>query len=861
MNNLSALNISSVYDTDENVKKFYNEVLSNAKIYKRVSAYFNNGIFKYISKGLSNLLKNDGKMQLILSSQVDNITFENIKKGYALQSNKDEYIIQNMRNNNIDLENIKDDISILSFLIAINRLEVKMAFRPRGIFHDKYAIISDDSGNTLVFSGSNNETEAAIEFNHESFETTLSWNNPSEHEKDKIVKREQAFEDIWNNNKENLVVLPIPEIVQANLIGNINYNEIEQFAKNLKFIRVTLDGEYIIRIQTNFSIEILINQYSFKDIHSLINFNESTSNLVKLEKFDLIKDYILFKDIIESTAKKINVKLFFSSSFNKFIERYYIDFPELSKLGSKIKDKDLIMKNPEFISFRQNTNSLLKRDLREAQSIATYHIVKLRRTMNFSVPGSGKTASVLAAFEYLNSLDENNINFVDKLLVIGPINCFKSWQDEYALVSRKYNKYSESDIINIKNFKGTADKDTIIKYDFPKARLVLINFEAVTSMEDILSKYVSSKTFVVFDEIHRIKKIDSFKYLACKHIIQKTNYRVALTGTPLPNGYEDLLNIFNLLYDTFSQTYFRMYIEDLKSANKQYDENGIEFESLNKLMFPFYVRVTKKDLHIPKANKDNLIIVPTTSEEERLYFHTIDTCLNHFEASVKLTEIGCLPEEVSRKLTSEETNCFTGYNENEDINLDFSQNTTSKINAFISLLLTNNRKSLVWCIFIKTINTLYKILLEKGIKVARIYGSTPLNERNIIIDEFNNGNSIQVLLTNPHTLAESVSLHKSCHDAYYIELNYNLAQYLQSKDRIHRLGLPENTITNYYFFINKYGDNIEDSIDYKIYKRLCKKEKKMQNAIEEGKFFVKDEYNEKEIDRMIEDIRSRRKQK
>ena len=48
-----------------------------------------------------------------------------------------------------------------------------------------------------------------------------------------------------------------------------------------------------------------------------------------------------------------------------------------------------------------------------------------------------------------------------------------------------------------------------------------------------------------------------------------------------------------------------------------------------------------------------------------------------------------------------------------------------------------------------------------------------------------------MLLTNPHTLAESVSLHSVCHDAVYFEYSYNLVHPLQSKDRIHRLGLPK----------------------------------------------------------------------
>ena len=40
---------------------------------------------------------------------------------------------------------------------------------------------------------------------------------------------------------------------------------------------------------------------------------------------------------------------------------------------------------------------------------------------------------------------------------------------------------------------------------------------------------------IVFDEIHRIKKIDSPKYIALKRIVKNTRYRKALTGTTLPN--------------------------------------------------------------------------------------------------------------------------------------------------------------------------------------------------------------------------------------------------------------------------------------------------------------------------------------
>ena len=97
-------------------------------------------------------------------------------------------------------------------------------------------------------------------------------------------------------------------------------------------------------------------------------------------------------------------------------------------------------------------------------------------------------------------------------------------------------------------------------------------------------------------------------------------------------------------------------------------------------------------------------------------------------------------------------------------------------------------------------------------------------------------------------------VHKSCHKAIYLELNYNLAQYLQSRDRIHRLGLLPNQETDYYIFINKYSDDIETSIDYAIYKRLDKKAKRMKNAIDSGALLYKDEVSERELDDLISDI-------
>ena len=75
-------------------------------------------------------------------------------------------------------------------------------------------------------------------------------------------------------------------------------------------------------------------------------------------------------------------------------------------------------------------------------------------------------------------------------------------------------------------------------------------------------------------------------------------------------------------------------------------------------------------------------------------------------------------------------------------------------------------------------------------------------------------------------VAESISLHKACHNAIYIERSFNAAHFIQSKDRIHRYGLPAGTTTNYYYLVS------EDSIDETIDERLAVKENRLIEIME-----------------------------
>lgn len=145
------------------------------------------------------------------------------------------------------------------------------------------------------------------------------------------------------------------------------------------------------------------------------------------------------------------------------------------------------------------------------------------------------------------------------------------------------------------------------------------------------------------------------------------------------------------------------------------------------------------------------------------------------------------------------------------------------------------RPVVVWCIFLRSITNLQCGLAAMGIPTEAICGATPQGERREILDDFSTGR-FKVLVTNPQTLAESVSLHSVCHDAVYFEYSYNLVHLLQSKDRIHRLGLPDGQKTRYYFMREKFMRNGKEiSLDAVIYNRLKEKEQTMLHAIDRGR--------------------------
>lgn len=550
--------------------------------------------------------------------------------------------------------------------------------------------------------------------------------------------------------------------------------------------------------------------------------------------------YIKYKkiiEIIENYSSKNNIDFHVSKEVEEYIQKREIYINERSRVGLGIKSQteEILEK---YNSYRAVIDSQMVRKLREKQAWDSFFMFAMRKSANFSVPGSGKTSSVYGVFSFLSYK-----GLVDKIVMIGPRSSFISWKDEF------YNCFGNKrklEIFNIQDYSNSRDKKNALLYKaVHKKNLLLFNYESLDSILEEVKNIIDDKTLLVFDEVHKVKNPNGKRAKNALKISYNARYTIALTGTPLPNSYLDIKNLLHILYHEEYNDFFGFGDAQLRIPS-EYD-----IENINKKIKPFFCRTTKKQLEVPEVNPDIILPCKLSDKENKIFnILLLKYAKNKLALIIRLLQLESNPK-MLLKAISENQEDFSAIldttSDPEDIDyVDYSQDIKDLINSFgktekfnsciqqVKQLNSEGKSVIIWCIFVDSIRQLASQLEKEGISTGVIFGSTSEEERKNILNKFKE-KEIDVLITNPHTLAESVSLHSVCHDAIYYEYSYNLVHLLQSKDRIHRLGLKEGQYTQYYFlqsiFVTR--DGFEYSLDQKIYQRLLEKEKIMLDAIDE----------------------------
>lgn len=547
--------------------------------------------------------------------------------------------------------------------------------------------------------------------------------------------------------------------------------------------------------------------------------------------------YLDYKKVIalcQKEADKRSILFVVCDTLYDYIESRELHIGVRSRLGIELKEHHLKLQE-RFENYRLIVDGQMARKLRERQMWDSFFMCAMQKSANFSVPGSGKTASVLGMYAYLRSKE-----LVKRILVVCPKNAFGSWMDEFSVC---FNGIESLQVLNIHNpmYKNIKQRNVALQYDSGRSNLILVNYESLGGVMDSLIRILDKQTLLVFDEVHKVKRVNGEYAENALRLSREANYVVAMTGTPIPNSYTDIYNLLHILFPYEYDEFFDFTVPMLRKPRVS------DITAINDKLQPFFCRTTKEQLGVPKANEDILCVDKATPKENQLLrILEMKYRKNKLALLIRILQMESDPQLLLQSLDLADFNYllddsvdaseidYADYSD-EVKNLIESCGRTTKFNSCVELaasLAQQNKPTVIWCIFVNSIQNLSQALEEKGIRTRCIYGEVPLEDRQQILSDFRSG-KIQVLLTNPHTLAESVSLHNVCHDAIYFEYSYNLVHLLQSKDRIHRLGLPDDQYTQYFY--NQLSYQTKDgpwSLDKEIYNRLQAKERTMLDAID-----------------------------
>lgn len=440
-------------------------------------------------------------------------------------------------------------------------------------------------------------------------------------------------------------------------------------------------------------------------------------------------------------------------------------------------------------------------DLNAFQRRDIAKLLSLGHGANFSVPGAGKTRVALAVYAAQRAQGK-----VSRVLVVCPKSAYEAWRYETA---ECFSYPLRTHVLD-----GSLDQ---------WAEVLIVNYERLDRSLSLLAGWLKSgPSMIILDEAHRMKLGARGTYgAACMALGPLAERRLILTGTPAPNGSKDLENLLGFVWPGHGQRTVAQAVA------------GGDLAHASTVLRPLFTRTTKQELGLPPMSlRMRYVDMPAWHGE---LYRSLVGGMRNGAAREDLSSLGRTALRLLMAATSpallvegatryeplvyqlpplevpEGTSLYSMLQRLPDHEL------SPKYKEAVAIVAANaeqGRKTLVWTTFVRSLTTLAH-MLEKY-SPAAVYGGTP--DRDEQLRRFRQDPSCMVLISNPATLGEGISLHHVCHDAVYVDRDFMAGRFLQSLDRIHRLGLAPDTDTRVTVLAarNTIDEVVEARLDQKL---------------------------------------------
>jgi SNF2 family DNA or RNA helicase len=401
----------------------------------------------------------------------------------------------------------------------------------------------------------------------------------------------------------------------------------------------------------------------------------------------------------------------------------------------------------------------------EHQKTTSEFLIRNKKAFCFNEQGTGKTASVIWAADYLMHL-----GVIRRVLIVCPLSIMKSaWQNDLFkfAMHRKVAVAYHND--------ATKRKELVNKHN---AEFVIINFEGVGITKDQIID--GGFDLIVVDEASAYKNAQTDRWKTLRDLQAHVKGLWMLTGTPAAQSPVDAFGLARLINPKNVPKFVTHFKDQVMVQVSQYKWKPRPEATaiVHKVLQPAIRFEKRQCIDLPPLtfiDRD----APLTPQQSKYYAKLKkDMLLQAAGEEVSAVNAGAMLNKLLQ-ISGGAVYTDTG----EVIEFDV----TSRLKVVNEVIEETSNKVLVFIPFTHTIELLEKYLLSKDVSCAVINGAVPVSRRDEIVRDFQTTDNIKVLLIQPKAASHGLTLTAADTIIWYAPCN-SVETYLQANARIDRPG-------------------------------------------------------------------------
>ena len=394
--------------------------------------------------------------------------------------------------------------------------------------------------------------------------------------------------------------------------------------------------------------------------------------------------------------------------------------------------------------------------------------------------GLGKTMQVIA--EILALKDENKV----PALVVAPVSLLANWQRECAKFAPSLKTYIHHGASRISFYKELLNFDVVIA-----------PYTAIVS--DIFMLNMVEWQLVALDEAQNIKSPYSARTKACKSLNRSRS--LAITGTPFENHVTDIWSLLDFVQPKL--------LGSLQSYTENFSDDIIGGQMIEPILSPLMIRRLVVDVAKDLPEKVVSTQPLEMSDYESQYYVEFVQQLQQ-EYDVDTINMGAI-----QQLRVFCTHPFASVENNT--NQDPAQFSVKyqRLCEILEEIVAAKEKVIVFCSFKRMFAIFSKDITNRfNIPVLEINGDTPIDNRQNIVDTFNEYNGPTMLVLNPKAAGAGLNITGANHVIHYT-LEWNPALEDQASARAYRRGQQKTVFIYRLYYLNTVEQVVNERIERK----------------------------------------------